>query len=329
MSNSEVSALPSPAATPAAVRALALRPRLAFGMVVLMAAALAMSISPSLVRLADVGSFASAFWRVALALPLLWAWMRHDEAKAGAAARRVSFARPTVLAGLVFAGDLMFWHMSVMRTTVANATFFATCAPIWVVLFGWLLLGHRVGRPVLVGLGFCVAGGAALVAQSFAFDPAHAPGDGLAIVTGVFFGLYFLAVAAARDHAGAARVTFELSLVASGVLLVLALALEPQLIPRGPAGWGVLLTLAVVSHAGGQGLLSVALGLLPASFSSLVIFLEAVAAAGVAWAVLGEAVSPVQALGGLAILAGIWIARPRSAAPSPAGAPVPAAPLTS
>jgi drug/metabolite transporter (DMT)-like permease len=65
-----------------------------------------------------------------------------------------------------------------------------------------------------------------------------------------------------------------------------------------------------VSHAGGQGLLSVALGRLPATFSSLVIFLEAFAAAGFAYLILGEPVSAVQALGGAAILAGIYIARP-------------------
>ena len=53
-----------------------------------------------------------------------------------------------------------------------------------------------------------------------------------------------------------------------------------------------------------------ALGRLPAAFSSLVIFLEAIAAALFAWALLGEPVSAAQALGGLAILAGIYIARP-------------------
>ena len=39
------------------------------------------------------------------------------------------FTLATVLAGLCFAGDLFFWHLSVMHTTVANATFFATTAP--------------------------------------------------------------------------------------------------------------------------------------------------------------------------------------------------------
>ena len=68
--------------------------------------------------------------------------------------------------------------------------------------------------------------------------------------------------------------------------------------------------MAWVSHVAGQGLLSVALGRLPAAFSSLVIFLEAIVAALAAWAVLGEAVTGVQAVGGAAIVLGLWIARP-------------------
>lgn len=308
MLNADASALPRTSAD-------ASTPGIALGVAAMVAAALAMSVSPSLVRLADVGPFASAFWRVALALPVLWIWMRRAEA--GMSPSTASFTRSTVLAGVVFAGDLFFWHLSVMHTTVANATFFATCAPLWVVLFGWLLFGRRVMRPVLAGLGLCVLGGCALVAQSFAFDPGHTVGDALGIVTGVFFGLYFLAVGLARGRTGAARVTFELSVVAAALLLAAALVLESHMLPRSGGGWAVLLALALVSHAGGQGLLSVALGRLPAAFSSLVIFLEAIAAAAVAWAVLGEAVAPVQMLGGLAILFGIWVARPRPS-PTPA-----------
>jgi drug/metabolite transporter (DMT)-like permease len=41
-----------------------------------------------------------------------------------------------------------------------------------------------------------------------------------------------------------------------------------------------------------------------------VIFLEAIAAAGFAFLLLGEPVSLVQGLGGLLILAGIYVARP-------------------
>jgi len=89
------------------------------------------------------------------------------------------------------------------------------------------------------------------------------------------------------------------------------LPLEPRLLPHSPRGLATLLTLAWLSHTGGQGLLSIALGRLPAVFSSLVIFLEAIAAAGFAWLILSEPVSWVQAAGGATILAGIFVARPR------------------
>ena len=283
----------------------------ALGLVAMLLAALAMSISPSLVRLADVGPFASAFWRVFLALPILWVWMRYAEASE-INAPRASFTTATILAAIAFTGDLLFWHLAILKTTIANATFFATMAPLWVVIFGWLLLRQRVSRATLIGLLVCLAGGTALVVQSLAFNPSRAVGDGLAIVTGAFFGLYFLAVGAARGKTNAARVTFELSIITSAILFLVAIFFEPRILPQSASGWCVLLALGLISHAGGQGMLSVALGRLPTVFSSLVIFLETIAAALFAWILFGENVTLIQALGGIIIVAGIWIARPRT-----------------
>ena len=275
----------------------------------LVIAAVAMGLSPIFVRLADVGPFTSAFWRVALALPVLYAWMRISER--GRTEPAVRFPRGTIWAGVAFTADLFFWHLSIVTTTVADATFFATTAPIWVVLFGWLIFRRRVSTAILGGLGLCILGGTALLAQSFQMKVGTALGDLYGLITGVFFGLYFLAVQAAREGHSAARVTFEATTITAALLLVAALGLEHQLLPRTLHGFAALVALAWISHAGGQGLLTVALGRLPAAFSSLVIFLEAIAAACLAWAILGEPVTLIQAGGGLAILAGIYIARPR------------------
>jgi drug/metabolite transporter (DMT)-like permease len=274
----------------------------------LVAGAVAMGVSPIFVRLADVGPFTSAFWRVTLALPLLYAWTRLADGREGSGKR---FSKATILAGLAFAADLFFWHLSIFHTSVANATFFATTAPIWVVLFGWLLFRQKATAGVLAGLGLCLIGGAALLAQSFELRPAGALGDAFGIATGVFFGLYFLAVQAARKTTSAARLTFEATLITSAILFVVAIVAERSMLPHSARGLAALIAMAWISHTGGQGLLSIALGRLPAAFSSLVIFLEAIAAAGFGWLILEEPVSSIQALGGLAILAGIFVARPR------------------
>lgn len=276
--------------------------------------AVAMGISPIFVRSADVGPFASAFWRVALALPALYAWMRAAAPQGAVEAR---FSRASLLAGLAFAADLFFWHLSIVTTSVANAAFFATTAPLWVVFFGWLFLKRRPTPGTLAGLTLCLIGGGALLAQSLQLKPEGAIGDLLALITGVFFGLYFLAVEAARRFASAARVTFEASLITAAALLPVALVLNGTLLPHTLKGALALCAMAWISHMGGQGLLSLALGRLPAAFSSLVIFLEAVAAAGFGYLLLNEPVSPVQAAGGLLILAGIYVARPRVAGRAP------------
>lgn len=274
--------------------------------IALVIGAVAMGVSPIFVRLADVGPFTSAFWRVLLALPVLYAWTRFTPT----AAEEQRFSRASLLAGLAFTGDLFFWHLSIVKTTVATATFFATTAPIWVVLVGWLFLKIKPTVAVLVGLALCLCGGALLLAQSLALRPAEAVGDIYGLLTGLFFGLYFLAVSAARRVASAARVTFEATLVTAALLFVVAVTLEGQLWPHSVRGLAALLAMAWISHVGGQGLLSVALGRLPAAFSSLVIFLEAIAAAVFAALILSEPVTLLQAMGGALILAGVFAARP-------------------
>ncbi len=129
------------------------------------------------------------------------------------------------------------WHLAIMKTTIANATFFATMAPLWVVIFGWVLFRHRAEKTTLIGLALCLFGGGALVYQSLSINPAHMLGDALGIGTGVFFGLYFLAVGAARKGSGAARVTFEMSIVTIVVLLAAALIMRATFFPR-PASAG-------------------------------------------------------------------------------------------
>jgi drug/metabolite transporter (DMT)-like permease len=129
----------------------------------------------------------------------------------------------------------------------------------------------------------------------------------------MIFGLYFHAIRIGRVTHGAARLTLQSTAVTALVLLVVALILEPRILPQSLQGWLAVIALGMLTHAAGQGLLSVALGTLPTVFSSLVIFLEAVIAALFAWIALGEALSLTQMAGGAAIMLGIWTARPRAA----------------
>ncbi len=274
--------------------------------------AVAMGASPIFVRLADVGPYASAFWRCALALPFLALWAMRETGGLAAATRGID--RAVLFSGLFFAGDLFFWHLSILGTTVANATFFATTAPIWVALGAFLFLREAIRARTIGGIALCILGGSALVGQSFGFAPQRLPGDLFGLITAIFFGSYMLTVRAARARLGAGQLALVSTAITTAILFAVALALEPAIVPRSLHGALALLALALVSQVGGQGLLAVALGTLPATFSSLVIFLEAIAAAALAWLILGEGLGPLQWLGGVLILGGIYAARPRRGA---------------
>jgi drug/metabolite transporter (DMT)-like permease len=283
--------------------------RSALALVCLVFGAIAMGASVLFVRWADVGPYASAFWRAFLALPFLWAWARLES---NGKANRPRIDRTVVLAGLFFTGDLFFWHLAILGTTVANATFLATTAPIWVALGAWAVLSERIAPRILVGLGLCLVGGVALIGESYGFVPQRLMGDLFGAATAVFFGLYVLAVRAARAEHGAAELMFLSTAITALCLFAIALVAEPHIMPRSWPGAAALLALALVSQVAGQGLVAVALGTLPATFSSLVIFLEAIAAATFGWLLLGEALGTAQLLGGVLILLGIWVARPRT-----------------
>ena len=289
------------------------RQRFTVAFAALVFGAVSMGASVLFVRWADVGPYASAFWRVLLALPFLFVWMRLENRSA----TWPRLDRAVLLAGLMFTGDLFFWHLAILGTTVANATFLATTAPIWVALGAGIVLSEAITGRILIGLALCLLGGLALLGESYDLAPSRLLGDLYGVATAFFFGAYVLAVRSARARHGAAEVMFVSTAVTACCLFVIAFAFEPRILPQSAQGVGALLALALISQVGGQGLVAVALGTLPATFSALVIFLEAVAAASLGWLLLNEPLGIVQALGGVLILFGIYVARPRFAQAGP------------
>lgn len=276
----------------------------------LVAGAIAVGASPIFVRISELGPFATAFWRVALALPVLFLWHAY-ETKTWTPRFPGTEARALALAGVLFAGDLIFWHLAIRHTTVANATLFANFSTVVVALGAWLLLAERLTPRFTGGLALALTGAVILSGATFRINPDYLLGDAYGLVTALFFGSYILAVRSARARTTAAGLMLWSGIVTAATLLAVTLAMGESLWPQSWNGWIVLVALAWVSHAGGQGLIAYALGHLPAGFSSLVVLLEPLAAAVLGWLILSEALTAQQALGGAIILAGVILARER------------------
>src|SRR6185436_2520071 len=99
------------------------------------------------------------------------------------------------------------------------------------------------------------------------------------------------------------------STITAVLLLPAALASGEVFFPSSAYGWWVLIGLALISHAAGQGLIAYALAHLPAAFSSVSLLLQPVMAALFAWLLLAEGLVPLQIAGGIVVLFGIYLAR--------------------
>ena len=273
----------------------------------LFAGACAIGTSAVLVKLCDVGPVSSAFWRVALAIPVLALWARMADGGAAGGDPRTNRTL-LFLCGLFFAGDLAFWHWSIVLTSVANATLLANFAPIFVTLAAWLFFRRRPRAQFVVGLATALAGTALLLRGDFEHSGMALVGDALGIVTAMFYAAYQLTVTRARRQLSTARIMFVSGVVTASLLLPLALFSGERFLPQTAAGWLPLIGLALIAQVAGQGMIAYAMAHLPATFSSVGLLLQPVVAGALAWAVLSEALTPLAIAGGVLVLIGIRIA---------------------
>jgi len=283
--------------------------RLAF--VALVAGAVMIGCSPIFVRVSEVGPLATAFWRTGLAMLPLLCWFGASPAPARSAARPRGLVDclALLLPGVMLAGDLAAWHISLHMTSVANATLFANMAPIFVTLGGWLIFRTRITRVFLVGLALALAGIVILKGGPQALGDGRIAGDMLAIGASVFYAGYILTLGRLRSRYSTMTTMLWTTASAAICTLPLALFFEVGLWPLTLFGWVILLGLAWIAHTAGQGLIIYALAWLPPAFSSLTLLIQPVVAAILAWILLGEHIDSMQAIGGIVVLAGILFAR--------------------
>jgi drug/metabolite transporter (DMT)-like permease len=268
--------------------------------------------SAVLVRLSGTGPAAAGFWRLAIALPLLAVITRRASGPLG---------RPSpiaLVAGLMFALDLGFWHYGIKYTSVANATVLSNLTPVVVTAFAWIFLRQRPRPLFLLAVAVALAGVWMMaVGRSGGGRLLNPPlGDLLSVATAFWYALYLLAMGEGRRREAASRLMFWSGMVGAPLLLIAALLLGEPIAPATAAGWAACAGLGLV-HVAGQGSIAWGIGRLPTATASVVVLVQPVVAAWMGWILFGEALGPVQALGAATALTGVvlaqWASRPKAA----------------
>ena len=287
-------------------------PPIWFIAIVLIFGASCLGVSPFFVRISEVGPTATAFWRSAIAVPVIFFIIKIYQSKS----INLKFNKNIFILALpgIFLGiDHAAWHHGIMLTSVANATLFACMAPVFVVLYGWFFFSRKVSLQFIICLILVIIGSFILFYDSLEFSKTKVFGDLWSLFAGACYAGYLLFTGIIRDgKLNSFVILFYASFFSALIILVIFLFTEEKFFPQTVNGILVIFGISIISQIIGIGSITWALGKVKTSLASLTLMSEPLTAAILGIFLLGELLSIMQILGGIVILVGILIAQNNS-----------------
>ena len=199
---------------------------------------------------------------------------------------------------------------ALVYTTATSFSLLFNLSAIFIMVFGFALLGERPGRRQLIGAGIAFAGVFLIVSGGTRdLNASHLPGDLIGLASAALFGLYSIAAkkAAARFSALTILVyTFFFGVLGLLPLYVFATPMTP---PGGLnlLSWGSLLFLALCCSVIAFLVYNYGVGRLPASRAAMAIYVTPLSGVVLAIVLLGETLTRYTIAGAALIMAGLYL----------------------
>lgn len=285
----------------------------------LLVANIVLALGPWLVRLSQseggIGPVAAGFWRLSLALPVLFiAARRIDCFPPHAPARAWAIV---ALGGLAFAADLGLWHVGILHTRLANSTLFGNVTALLFPLYGFLVARTWPRPRQWLALILAAAGVILLAGRSYELSGRNLVGDMLCIGAGVCYTLYLIMLDRARGLLPPVSTLTISAVTGAPVLLAFALGLGEAVWPRE---WWPMVLLAAGSQIIGQGLILYAVGRVRPLLIGLMLLTQPIVSAAIGWIFYGEVLTLADALGAIGIAVAVILVREKQRRPVPAEA---------
>lgn len=264
----------------------------------------ALAFGPWLVRLSGVGPVAAGFWRLALALPPLFLVAALTGQPVHWPGRRLALL--VAFAAFFFAADLAAWHVGIRLTKLGNATLFGNVSSFAFAAWGLWLARRWPSRLQAAALGLAAFGAAVLMGSSFELSHRNFSGDLLALLAGLLYAGYLIAVQRGRVSLKPLPLLFLSSAFGAAMLLPVSLAFGEKVIP---GDWTFVILLALGSQVIGQGLLVYGLGYVSPLVVGLALLTQPAISAFVGWMAYGETLRPFDWVGAIAIGAALVLVR--------------------
>ena len=270
----------------------------------LLAGNIAIAFGPLLVRFADSGPIATGFWRLALATPFLFFVGYRFGFRFSALGKSTIWL--ATLAGLFFGIDIILWHIGIFQTKMANATLFANCASLILVVYGIFVARKMPSKWESAAVLFAFVGAALLMGQSLDLSPLHFQGDILSLGAGLTYTVYLVLMMRVRQNTESWGALGMASAVAAVILLTASIVAGEQVIPT--VWWPVML-LAFTSQFFGQGCLTYALPHFSPLVIGLALLLQPALSAAAGWLAFGETLTTMDFMGSALVMIALVLVR--------------------
>ena len=261
------------------------------------------AIGPILNKSISVSTPTIVFYRTLIGVPLMVAAAHRT---GGRLTRQLM--RDTLVPGVLFALSFMTGFASIKMTSVANATLVTTLQPVIVLFVARRMFGERL-RAVQVGYSaVSLAGVLVVVLAAASTSGAHVSGDLMALLNVCIWSAYFL-LAKKRRLAGVHAGSFLAAAFIWGAVVVVPFGLltSNDLGAVTRADWLMLVGMAVGPGLIGHSLMTWSQSHLDVTVASVFGLLSPVLSTALAWAILDEALTPVQMLGALVVVVSLGL----------------------
>jgi drug/metabolite transporter (DMT)-like permease len=269
--------------------------------------AMSIAFSGVLYRYSETSPETASFFRCFWGLPILFLAAYVERRERGPLPRRaIVFG---AFAGVLFAGDLIFWHHTINLVGAGLATVLGNMQVVIVAIAAWVFFGERPSPRTLVALPIILSGvifiAGVLGGQNYGSDPAL--GVFVGILTAFSYAGYLLVIrrVSVRRTAGPVAISTTSTAI---VALVVGLALGSMDLTPGWESMFWLILLGISAQAAGYLFISLSLPLLPAVVTSIILLAQPVVSMALAVVLLRETPSPGQMLGVVLVIGGIALA---------------------
>jgi len=213
-----------------------------------------------------------------------------------------------LLGGVTFAINIGLWCSALNYTSASIVTLLDNTAPIWVGLFGWLVLGKKQNQFYWWGLSMTLVGSILLVGSSpVSFNSHKFLGNMLSLASGISYAAYILITQQARRMVPSLRYSWLVSSIGALLLFIFGLATGALKQTLSLQGYLLIFLMSLSSQVFGWYLVNDALGKLPATAASVALVGQPIVVTILGVFILREIPSFLQIIGGIACLIGIIV----------------------